>query len=234
MQGLRAKPAHIGQQRAVQLRHRFGGELRLARLTAGLTQRQLGRLAKVSQGFVSSVERGHRAASLAVCARMAAACGHQLAVRLYPSRSIPLRDSGQLALVESITARAATSWHARMEFPIGSGDLRAADLVLEGAREVIHIEVERSLVDLQAQLRAAQLKREALAQRFDRPVRLVIAVPDRRSARNLVRALVVAGSRALPISSRTIWQAIRDGSTLGADGFLFVPLPSIAVHKPTL
>jgi len=223
MQGLRAKPAHIGQQRAVQLRHRLGGELRLARLSAGLTQRQVGRLAKVSQGFVSSVERGHQAASMAICARIAAACGNELAVRLYPIRTLALRDSGQLALVQGITARAAAAWHPRLEFPIGSGDLRAADLVLEGANEVIHIEVERSLVDLQAQLRAAQLKREALAERFDRPVRLVIAVPDRRSARNVVRSLGVAGSRALPVSSRTIWQAIRDGSTIGADGFLFVP-----------
>ena len=230
MRGMRAKPAHIGQQRAVRLRHRLGGELRLARLTAGLTQRQLGRLAKVSQGFVSSIERGHRAASLAVCARLAAACGHELAVRLYPIRTIPLRDTGQLAIVQSITARAATSWHARLEFPIGTGDLRAADLVLDGAHEVIHIEAERSLVDLQAQLRAAQLKREALAERFDRPVRLVIAVPDRRSARNLVRSLGVAGSRALPVSSRAIWQAIRDGSMLGADGFLFLPLHDPAVN----
>jgi transcriptional regulator with XRE-family HTH domain len=224
MQGLRAKPAHIGQQRAAQLRHRLGGELRLARVTAGLTQRQVGRLAKVSQGFVSSVERGHRSASLAVCARLAAACGHELAVRLYPIRSIPLRDSGQLAIVQSITTQAAASWHPRLEFPIASGDLRAADLVLEGRNEVIHIEVERSLVDLQAQLRAAQLKREALAGRFDRPVRLVIAVPGRRSARNLVRSLGVVGTPTLPAHSRAIWQAIRNGSSLGADGFLFVAL----------
>src|SRR5438445_13498770 len=102
MQGLRTKPAHIGQQRAAQLRYRLGGELRLARVTAGLTQRQVGRLARVSQSFVSSIERGQRTASLAVCARLAAACGHELGVRLYPIRSIPLRDSGQLLIVQSI------------------------------------------------------------------------------------------------------------------------------------
>jgi len=231
MQGLRAKPVHIGQQRAVQLRHRLGGELRLARISAGLTQRQVGRLANVSQGFVSSVERGHGAASLAICARMAAASGHELAVRLYPIRTIALRDSGQLALVQSITARAAATWHPRLEFPIGPGDLRAADLVLEGAHEVLHIEVERSLVDLQGQLRAAQLKREALAERFDRPVRSVIAVPDRRSARTVVRSLGVAGSRTLAVSSRAIWHAIRDGSPLGADGFLFVPATDRALSN---
>src|SRR4029077_21114972 len=140
-----------------------------------------GRLASVSQGFVSSVERGQRPASLACCARLAAACGHELAVRIYPLRSIRLRDSGQLGIVQTITAQAAASWHTRLELPIAAGDLRAADLVLEGADEVIHVEVERSLVDLQGQLRAAQLKREALVGRFDRPVRLVIAVPDRKS-----------------------------------------------------
>ena len=37
------------------------------------------------------------------------------------------------------------------------------------------IEIERSLVDFQAQLRAAESKRESLAARERRPVRLVIA-----------------------------------------------------------
>ena len=71
-----------------------------------------------------------------------------------------LRDSGQLALAQTIAAAAHPSWRARLEVPVAPGDPRAADLVLTGPTEIIHIEIERALVDFQAQLRSAQLKRE--------------------------------------------------------------------------
>ncbi len=76
------------------------------------------------------------------------------------------------------------SWRPQLEVPVAPGDLRAADLLLASAIEIVHVEIERALVDLQAQLRAAQLKREAIAraQQAD-PVRLVIAVPDTRATR---------------------------------------------------
>jgi hypothetical protein len=37
-------------------------------------------------------------------------------------------------------------------------------------------------------------------------------------------------SRAFPIPSRTIWQAIRRGRPIGGDGILFVPRPARRRH----
>ena len=92
---------------------------------------------------------------------------------------------------------------------MGNADLRAADIVLESDDEVVQIEVERTLVDLQAQLRAAQLKRESLAAEMERPVRLVIGVPDTRAVRARLAPYADLLARSLPVPTRSIWAALR-------------------------
>jgi hypothetical protein len=134
-----------------------------------------------------------------------------------------LRDSGQLRLVEAIVAASdPATWRARTEVPVSSADRRAADLVLESAVEVAHIEAERLITDMQAQVRAASLKRDLLANRYDRPVRLILAVPDTRTMRRLVREHAGLLARTLPVPSLAIWRSIRTGRAIGGDGLLFI------------
>src|SRR6185436_12000297 len=123
----------------------------------------LARLAGVSQQLASWAELGKGEISLEARCRLAAACGHELGWRLYPVASVRLRDSGQMALAQAIVRAAHPSWRPRLEVPVAPGDPRAADLILTGATEIIHIEIERALVDFQAQLRSAQTKRGLLA-----------------------------------------------------------------------
>jgi len=202
---------------------RFGTELRIARVAAGLTQGQLARLAAVSQQVVSRTERGDVGVSLDVRCRLAAACGHELWWRLDPVGTVSLRDSGQMRIAGQLARVLHPSWAVRFEVPIPGGSPRAADMVFSHADEVAEIEVERSLVDFQAQLRAGQLKRQSLAEREEpRPVRLIIAVSDTVATRTRLRPHLDVVSRALPASSRRIWAALRSGEPIGADGLLFV------------
>jgi transcriptional regulator with XRE-family HTH domain len=226
----RNRPVDTGRSRARFLRQRFGEELRVARVLAGLSQSQLARRARVSQTTVSAVERGARGASMEVASRLATGCGSELGVRLFPGDGVSLRDSGQLAMAEALLAAASPLWHARLELPVstshrGAADRRAADLVLEGTSEVLHIEIERRLVDLQAQLRSATLKRDALAVRFQNPVRLILALPDRRSARAAVEQMSALIARTLPAGSARIRRSLVTGEPLDGDGILFWPMP---------
>lgn len=218
MHGFRTNAADIGMNRLRVVSSRFGAELRVVRVTAGLTQRQVASRAGVSQSLVAFAEAGDPGLSLAVRCRMAAATGHELALKLYPTSSIPLRDSGQLRIAQRI-AEAASRWRIRFEAPTGPGPMRAADMLLESADEVVHVEIERALVDFQAQLRAAEIKRASLASTDRRPVRLVIAVPATAAARRVINEHAGVIERALPVSSRSIWLAIRTGGPVGADGF---------------
>ena len=105
-------------------------------------------------------------------------------------------------------------------------------MVLVGAHEVIAVEIERALLDLQAQLRSAQLKRLAYAERVGRSVRLVMAIPDtyrNRTAFGEHRALIEA---ALPVPPRRIWAALRSGDDLNGDGFLWIRAPRSPTDKP--
>lgn len=216
-----------GRRRAQLLVARFGSELRVARAAAGLTQLRLAELAGVSQSFVSLVEGGRRRAQWSTACAMATATGHDLSLKLFPARSVSLRDSGQFRAVEHIVSQAHDSWHSRLEVSVAPGDARAADLLLIRPDEVLHIEVERTLVDFQAQLRAPQRKRSVVVQSFDRPVRLVLAIPGTRNARRLVAALRPGLSAALPHPSARAWSSIRSGRPLGGDALLFLESPDM-------
>ena len=171
---------------------------------------------------MSDAERGDVYVSLEMRCRLAAACRYELGWRLHPVATVTLRDSGQLQLVQTIARAAHPSWAAAVERPIAPGDMRAADLVLASPVELLHIEVERALVDVQAQVRAAQLKRAELAQREARPVRLVMAFPD--TSRNRARLAPISElmAKTFPVPSGTVWRGIRAGTPIGADGVLFV------------
>jgi transcriptional regulator with XRE-family HTH domain len=221
----RGQPANIGRARSRYLAGAFGRELRIARMNAGLSQVRLAALAGVSQTEVSKAERGAMDVSLEARCRLAAACGHQLGWRLYPVATVRLRDSGQMSLAQAIVEAAHPSWKARLEVPIAPGDARAADLVLIGPTEIIHIEIERALVDFQAQLRSAQLKRRPLAASDHRPIRLVIAVPDSRTSRARLEPFAELVTQTMPAASRDIWKAIRGAEALNSDGILFVRAP---------
>jgi transcriptional regulator with XRE-family HTH domain len=217
--------ARIGRHRSELLRRRLGTELRTARIAGGMTQRRLAALAGVSQAFVSMVECGRRAAEWSTACALASAVGHDLSLKLFPSDGVRIRDSGHVGLVQGIVAQADRSWHPQIEVPVAPGDRRAADLVLRGEREVLHIEVERFVVDFQAQLRAAQLKRAQLAGHLGRPVRLVMAVAGTRRNRTILRNLRTVLDAALPRTSVEVRRSILTGAPLGADGVLLLPAP---------
>jgi transcriptional regulator with XRE-family HTH domain len=223
MRPFRMRPADSGRARTRYLSTAFGRDLRIARVTAGLTQARLAALAEVSQTEASKAERGAIDVSLDARCRLAAACGHELGWRLYPVASVRLRDSGQLSLAQAIVGALHSTWKARLEVPVAPGDARAADLLVVSAAEIVHLEIERALVDFQAQLRSAQLKRQAIAGGRQQPVRLVLAVPDTRSSRARLAPFEELISRTLPSTSRRIWAALRSGEPIGADGILFVP-----------
>jgi len=104
-------------------------------------------------------------------------------------------------------------------------------MVVETATEVVHIEIERTLLDLQAQLRAAALKRAALAERSGKAVRLLIAVPDARRIRAVLDDHRLLLENQFPIGNRRLWGALRAGSPIGGDGLLFVRQRAVGLPR---
>lgn len=220
---MHSRPRDIGRQTSRELAARFGRDLRTARMVAGLRQRDVGTRAGVSQSVVSRVERGVSVPSLDLMGRLTAAVGCRLSCKLFPADGPSLRDGGQLQLIEVVRRQLHASWNVTLEAPIGTGDdRRAADMVIENRLEIALGEFESNLYDAQGQVRPAQLKRAALAERLGRPVRLLFAIADteanRRAAANHAGLLAAA----FPVRGRRAWAALRSGEPLGGDALIWV------------
>ena|SRR5438105_321880 len=201
----------------------FGRELRIARRVSGLSQAQLADRCGISQVSASRIERGVLVPDIVMARRLAAAVGYRLVIRLVPGAGLRLRDTGQLEIAEAIRHEAHPSWRIQLEVPIGMPpDRRAADVVLDLGAEVALVEIERWLVDFQAQLRAAQLKRHSLVEQRGQVVRLVIAVQDVPRARRTMAPHARLVAETLPISSRSAWAALRAGMPIRGDALLWV------------
>jgi transcriptional regulator with XRE-family HTH domain len=200
--------------------HRGGQELRLARATLGLRLEAAARLAGVSHSTLRRIEAGDLGVGLITLTSVAHAVGLDVSLRLYPAAAPSLRDTGQLGLADQIRAMAHGSWRVAMELPLPGR--RAADVVLFGPDEILHVEIERAAEDYQAQYRAADAKRAELQAAHARPVRLVLVILD--TARNRARVRTdMGGVRAtLPAGSRQVLRAMRSGAALGEDGLLWL------------
>jgi uncharacterized protein YgbK (DUF1537 family) len=100
------------------------------------------------------------------------------------------------------------------------GDLRAADglATLPGCR--IAVEAWMRLSDLQAQARAAELKRRDLS-----ADRLVILIADTPHNRRMVRAAERVIRQSFPLGTRAIMTALAAGRDPGGDGIVVIRLP---------
>jgi transcriptional regulator with XRE-family HTH domain len=213
----RRNPIHEASLHGDRLARETGRELRLARLTAGLTQAQVARALGVSQSAVSRVERGRQPAALPYYARHAAAVGTRLWARVFPDGR-RLLDAPQLGLLGRFRARIHGDWTWELEVPVPTeGDLRAGDCRITIPGCSILVEAITRLADAQAQVRAAQRKRRDL--HCDR---LIIALADTGANRRALRDAGPAFAAAFPISPRAALRALRDGRDPGADALILL------------
>lgn len=197
---------------------RIGRELRLARMMGGKTQRRVANQLGTSQSRVSIIERGRcPSATVLQLARHAATVGLRLHIAAYPGGR-RLLDAPQLALLNRFRARIATIWRWDQEVPIPiEGDLRAADARITAGGCVIVIEAITRLADVQAQTRAAHLKRRDLGAQ-----RLILLLAATAANRRATREAGPALADAFPITTRAALEALAAGCDPGGDALLFL------------
>lgn len=195
----------------------IGREIRTLRMTANLSQAQLSAAAGISRTFLCRLELG-RVASVdtRVACILFAVLGQRLTVKGWPVAE-PMRDAGQLKLLDRFDARVPPIWRRTREsvMPI-HGDLRAWDERLDGPA-AIGVEAETRPNDLQAVERSMfAKKRDSGVQRMA----MLISATDRNLA--LVRAHLPALRQTYPLDTRAFMAAIRDGRDPGADAIVLL------------
>ena len=214
----RSSPTRESAWLATTVLREVGRELRVARVTGGLTQRQVGLRLDRSGSHVSRTEHGLLVAlRLRDLVRHAAAVGLRPHVRLYPTGRRPL-DAAQLSTLAKLRGRLHPSWRVSLEVPVPrAGDLRAADAVISKPGCRCAVEVITRLADVQAQLRAARLKHRDLG--TDRLLIVLAATPANR---RMVRSIPAGTLDDLPVRSRWALQALSRGVDPGADALILI------------
>lgn len=209
----RTNPIHDATRRAAWVHLQVCRDLRVARIVAGLTQRQVGVRIRRSASWVSRLEAGKvRTISLVELARVAAAVGLNLHVTTFPAGRRPL-DAPQVALLESFNRRLHPSWRRRMEVPVPiPGDHRAIDEVIRTDICSCAVEAYTRLADGERQVRSARTK-----QRDVGVTRLILLVKGSRANRRLLHELGPLILEEFPIGTREAMKALAAGRDPGGD-----------------
>lgn len=199
----------------------LGRDLRTARLMAGLTLRAVGRAVGMSYSQVGRIERGVLpSASVSQLARIGAVVGLDVRLRAYPGPA-PLRDAGQLALIDRLRTRLHVGLRLRTEVPLAAAnDQRAWDGVLSGFVDggaPLRVEAETRIHDAQAQLRRITLKL-----RDDDAEHVLLVVADTPRNRAAVRAMGSVVVESFPAPARVTLAALAVGSYPGGSALVFL------------
>lgn len=204
----------IGRRNAQRLRQQVATELRDARLTAGVSQQRAATASGLSQSTVSRLEQAESGMTIEAATALGAVLGYRLSVKLYPEGS-PVRDAGQLQLIDRLRPHLHRVWRQATEALVGTrGDLRAWDLFLSGPGTV-GIDAETRLYDLQALQRRCEAKaRDSGADR------IALLVADTRHNRRVLREHREALRSTFPLDTRAVMAALRAGELPSANGIV--------------
>jgi transcriptional regulator with XRE-family HTH domain len=214
--GTRERPQERAQRRTADQLGAVGREIRLARVGAGLSLREVGSAAGVSRTKVWRLERGMSGeVTLSSISRVAAAVGLEASLRLFPAGD-PIRDIAHVRLLERLHARIHPQLRWRTEVPLPiPGDLRAWDATIAGLGFVIGVEAETRIRDMQAVTRRTNLKQK------DGDVdQVILLVADTRANRLALRLGATDLRIAFPVSQRDCLRALGDGRDPGGSSII--------------
>jgi transcriptional regulator with XRE-family HTH domain len=196
----------------------LGEEIRVARTTAGLGQREVALAAGMSHHQLGRIERGLLAGlTLEQLCTAGLAVGLQFSGRMYPSGD-PVRDAPSQRLLERFVPLLPALARVDREAPLPiDGDLRAWDaLVYLGGRRA-GVEAETRLGDVQALERRLALKLR------DGDVQLLLlVVADTKHNREVLATYRESLRPLLPLDGAAIRAALRRGALPAASGIILL------------
>lgn len=192
-------------------------EIRVARLSAGLSQRALGAPVGLTASEVGRFERGDlQDVGIDRLCRMSAAVGLTVSLRMYPAGD-PVRDAGQVRLLDRLHGRIPPSSRWRLEVPLfGRDDARAWDAVIDGTGCADAVEAETRFVDTQSTER-----RIALKLRDDSSAsHVILLLADTRLNRRTLDDVRESLRATYPIDGRAALARIAEGRCPGGNAIV--------------
>jgi transcriptional regulator with XRE-family HTH domain len=139
----------------------------LARIVedAGVSTSALSRASGVARSHVARILAGEGAGSVETYARLSAALGADLSIRIYPNTGPPIRDRHQARILEALLAVVSPRWQRFTEVLVFRPARGVIDAVLVDprARLVLAVEVQSELRRLEQLIRWSNEKAASLS-----------------------------------------------------------------------
>lgn len=214
----RDRRADRGHRNAGRRLAAIGDELREARLSAGLSQRQVAEIVGISHSEVSRVELAQAMrVPYETLAVIGAVLGLDISIRAFPSGE-PIRDAAQVALLGRLRVRLSPKLRWRTEVPVAiPGDRRAWDADIAGNDW-------RAVVDAESRLRHVQAvgRRIALKARDDEAELVILLVADTRHNRRVIRLALPDLAAVFRAPGRTVLAALAAGERPPGSGVVLL------------
>jgi transcriptional regulator with XRE-family HTH domain len=193
-------------------------ELLNARQAAGLSQVAVGRVIGVSHQQISRWETDKETPAHIHLGMWGSVVGLDVRLHAYRAGS-PMRDAGQLRVVERARREIGEKWTWRTEVPVTTHplDRRAIDAVIRRGEIRIGLEVITRLTDVQAQVRSATLKQAAAG--LDG---MILVLADTHHNRLAVRDAAATLDPAFPLRSREAMADLRAGRRPTGNAVIFI------------
>jgi transcriptional regulator with XRE-family HTH domain len=214
----RQRPLDRARDRAAESIRRAGHDIRLARVSSGLSLRVLGNATEMSYSEIARIERGLVPEVPAIrLFELGALVGLDASLRMFVGGDA-VRDAGQLGLLDRLRKRlpAGLRWQSEVPLPV-PGDRRAWDAQIRGEGWSIVVEGEMQLTDLHAIERRIALKaRDADVDH------VLLLVADTRRNRHALKAGRESLRGRFPLDGRELLRAIEAGRDPGAGGIVIL------------
>ena len=155
-------------------------------------------------------------------ARIGAALGMDLSVRLYPGTGPLIRDHIQAAMIEALLSLLDERWRPSPEVTLHRSVRGVIDLVLDAPEEpLVACEAQSELRRLEQQLRWSQVKADALSQARGRPVSRLLLLRSTRRTRAIVGEFSDTIRAAFPTPAADAHGALAGTSRWSGDALLW-------------
>ncbi len=214
----REAPGQRGRRRGLELQAKLLSELRQARITADISQREMAARLGWSQAEYWRFEN-NRVANLAMpdIGAAAALLGFDLSSALHPAGDA-IADRGQQSAIARLRGMIGTQWKVFAEALLpGPGDKRSWDLLLRLGNQIVGIEVETKVRDIQALVRKIRAR-----QRDGGTDEIVLVLADTRTNRRLVTQLREALGPQFATPPSGIRAALQAGRPVPGSGVLLI------------
>ena len=197
-------------------------ELRLARITAGLSQAEIAHLLGIAPSNVSRMESGLISEiTVERISQVASLLGFEMSLGLHPIGD-PLRDKGQLTVGRRFEGLLSDAWRVTDETLLpGAGEQRAWDkllrLVGESPRYLVGVDIETKVWDVQALVRRTRGR-----ERDGHADHILLVLADTAHNRRVIDEFRGALGADYATSPRAILRALRLGQRLVGSGVVLV------------